>query len=128
MAYVRNIFQIKKLFFVVKTHIYLCVRAFVHFNVGTVVDTINNYFLDGMPCDHVTETELKNGSLINRHTDCLHLPYWNDAEISPELMCTLNRKWLDGFCESLDVGLKHTGKESIVTGSKECVDIYYGQD
>jgi len=37
MAYVRNIFQIKKLFFVVKTHIYLCVRAFVHFNVGTVV-------------------------------------------------------------------------------------------
>jgi len=34
---VRNIFQIKKLFFVVKTHIYLCVRAFVHFNVGTVV-------------------------------------------------------------------------------------------
>ena len=40
MAYVRNIFQIKKLFFVVKTHIYLCVRAFVHFNVGAVV--LNN--------------------------------------------------------------------------------------
>ena len=97
-------------------------------NIESLYDTINNYFLDGMPCDHVTETELNNGSLINRHTDCLHLTYWNDAEISPELMCTLNRKWLDGFCESLDAELKHTGKESIITGSKECVDIYYGQD
>src|SRR3990167_7133506 len=24
-------------------------------------ETINNYFLDGMPCDHVVETELNNG-------------------------------------------------------------------
>lgn len=37
MAYVRNIFQIEKLLFAIKTHIYLHVRAFVHFNVGTVV-------------------------------------------------------------------------------------------
>ena len=33
----RNIFQIEKLFFVIKTHIYLCVRTFVPFNVVTVV-------------------------------------------------------------------------------------------
>lgn len=87
-------------------------------------ETINNYFLDGMPCDHVVETAMNNGSLIYKHTDCLHQGYWNDAGVSPELMCSLNRKWIDGFCESLNPKFKHVGKESIVTGAKECVDVY----
>src|SRR3990167_5962762 len=54
MAYVRNIFQIKKLFFVVKTHIYLCVRAFVHFNVGTVViEEVNSMRVAEMSVDEL---------------------------------------------------------------------------
>ncbi|MEK6589491.1 MAG: hypothetical protein AABZ11_02325 [Nitrospinota bacterium] len=93
-------------------------------NIEELYDAVNNYFLDGMPCDQVTEIELQNGSLINRHSDCLHRDCWNNAGVSAELMCTLSRKWIDGFCESLNSKFKHTGKESIVTGSKECFDEY----
>lgn len=93
-------------------------------NIEDLYDTINNYLLDGMPCDNVVETALNNGSLVKRHIDCLHLNYWNNAGVSPELMCSLNRKWIDGFCESLNSAFRHIGKENIATGAKECIDVY----
>ncbi len=93
-------------------------------NVEELYNTINNYFLDGMPCDHAAELETNNGCLKTKHIDCLHHSYWKDAGVSSELMCSINRKWIDGFCESLNPKFKHTGKECIAAGSKECIDEY----
>ena len=85
---------------------------------------LRNYFLDGMPCDHVVEIETPSeGELIEKHTDCLHRSYWQNAGISEEFMCRYLGRWIDGFVEG--VGAEgHSRNKTLVNGDPYCEDIF----
>src|SRR3989338_1996165 len=47
-------------------------------NPESAYRALQNFFLDGMPCDHVTEVDQPSEKALHgRHTDCLHKPYWD---------------------------------------------------
>ncbi len=86
--------------------------------------TLRDYFLDGMPCDHVVEIQqVSERELIERHSECLHSDYWKEAGVSQRFMCTYLCKWVDGFIDGTGSGV-HVRKRSIVNGDTFCEDIY----
>lgn len=83
-----------------------------------------NFYLDGMPCDHVTELSQTADGFVCRHSECLHERNWEAAEASPSIMCGIHRGWMDGFLEGLGAGIVHEGRENIASGDDHCVDIF----
>ncbi len=85
---------------------------------------LRNFFLDGMPCDHVVEIEQKpHKKFIERHKSCLHRRYWQNAGVSDALMCEYLSRWVDGFCDAID-GVKHMKTKSLARGDLLCEDIW----
>ncbi len=92
--------------------------------IEAVYNLIHNHFLDGMPCDHVTEVENRDPDLlIERHTDCLHRDYWDEAGLSHRFMCGFLESWVSGLC-SVDPRIEFDRVRSIVRGDKNCEDVF----
>ena len=87
-----------------------------------VYTILRNFFLDGMPCDHVVEIEQKpHKEFVEIHKDCLHQKYWQNAGVEENLMCEYLSRWVDGFCDAID-GIKHVKTKSIAKGDSLCED------
>jgi len=92
--------------------------------IGDMFGIVHANLLDGMPCDQVAEHSESNGSIVSKHSDCLHLDNWKKAGVDSEFMCAYTRNWIDGLCESINEKFQHTAGENVITGSNECVDTY----
>lgn len=67
-----------------------------------VYKTINNYILDGMPCDsggRVTRSD--DDVLESVQGNCLHIGYWNTAGLDADLMYELSTIWRTAFVSGL---------------------------
>lgn len=93
-------------------------------DLQTSYEMLQNYQLDGMPCDHVTDLRFANGALLCRHFECLHMRNWEACGNSAELMCAVTRSWISGFYEGLGAGITHRAGASIASGAKECEDYF----
>ncbi|MFQ5560587.1 MAG: hypothetical protein ACE5FU_08395 [Nitrospinota bacterium] len=89
-----------------------------------LVGVVSAYLLDGMPCDSVVKNFLSGGFLSSEHSKCLHVPNWDESGADTVFMCDIVRRWIDGFCESINPDFKHDGKERVVSGDEKCVDVY----
>jgi len=89
----------------------------------TAYKLLNNFFLDGMPCDHVTEVEESSErGLISKHIDCLHRGYWETAGVSSVFMCDYLYSWVNGFVKVF--GVNHRRAKSMVKGDPFCEEIF----
>ncbi|SES92218.1 hypothetical protein [Anaerobranca gottschalkii] len=67
-------------------------------NAQELYDQLNNYILDGMPCDHVNQVQISEPDLVQWEvTQCLHIDYWNQVGIDPNKMYKLRETWIDAF-------------------------------
>nr|WP_040212694.1 hypothetical protein [Clostridium polynesiense] len=83
-----------------------------------VFSAINDYILDGMPCDRVNEfLENTEDVFTWRATRCLHAIYWNNAGGEVGKFYLLRGKWIEAFVETFTKEFKYTknddGSESI---------------
>lgn len=71
--------------------------------------TLNNFILEGMPCDRVNE-EVENTevSYVWRNRICLHTPYWEEENGNVENFYILRNEWIKSFIENLDEKFKFT--------------------
>lgn len=68
-----------------------------------VFRTINNYILDGMPCDNVNSIIISEADLFEyEKNECLHIGYWNAVGVEPKLMYELREVWVSAFVSALD--------------------------
>lgn len=89
-----------------------------------IYNLIHNSFLDGMPCDHVTEVETPSSNLlVERHIECLHKDYWDEVGISGEFMCSFLENWIKGLCAA-DPRIDHKRVRSIARGDSQCEDTF----
>ncbi|HBO83488.1 MAG: hypothetical protein A2073_08585 [Deltaproteobacteria bacterium GWC2_42_11] len=94
-------------------------------NPESAYRALQNFFLDGMPCDHVTEVDQPSEKALHgRHTDCLHKPYWDEAGIAGSFMCEYLAKWVDGFIAGLGSSVKYKRIKSIIKGDTHCEDVF----
>lgn len=69
----------------------------------TIFNTINNYVLDGMPCDNASSVfESTSDCLKASSNSCLHINYWQKAGVDVDKMYELRFLWIKSFVKELN--------------------------
>ncbi|KNF09801.1 hypothetical protein CLPU_2c02530 [Gottschalkia purinilytica] len=81
---------------------------------------INNYVLDGMPCDNANSITKAEGDLLEYKQDhCLHIKYWNESKVDPKLMYDLRSTWIGTFVNTLNPDFKYQVSVEKIDGDRE---------
>lgn len=73
---------------------------------------LNNYLLEGMPCDNVNSVMVSEPDLLQWNTfGCLHKPYWDNVGADSKIMYKLRSTWIKAFIENANS--KYTYKNEI---------------
>lgn len=88
-----------------------------------IYKTINDYLLDGMPCDSAGNVRKSEADFLEASSDnCLHIGYWNTAGLDADTMYDLRKEWTKTFVNELnpnfiynvDMDKADNGKRSFV--------------
>lgn len=75
----------------------------------TIFNTINNYVLDGMPCDNASSvSESTSNYLKASSNNCLHINYWQQAGVDVDEMYELRFLWIKSFVSELNPLFEYT--------------------
>lgn len=72
-----------------------------------VFKTLNDYFLERMPCDRLSESTESDNKIIWEHKARLHQEFWEDAGVELELMHQLYSDWIEGFVKELNQDIEY---------------------
>ncbi|WP_432666158.1 hypothetical protein R9X47_07540 [Wukongibacter baidiensis] len=62
---------------------------------------LNNYILDGMPCDNVNNITINEDNKLEwKVTNCLHKNYWLDVNGDLDTLYELRKVWISNFVSS----------------------------
>ncbi len=68
---------------------------------AAIYKSLNNYILDGMPCDNVNNMTANEEDRLEWKVErCLHRGYWEKVGASTELLYELRKIWIENFVES----------------------------
>lgn len=68
-----------------------------------VFNALNDYILEGMPCDRVNEiVSSDDNEFLWKSTICLHAPYWKKVEGDVNIFYELRETWVKAFVEELN--------------------------
>lgn len=68
-----------------------------------IYKTINDYVLDGMPCDSAgSVTRSEEDILLAESKGCLHINYWEAAGLDADTMYDLREEWTKSFVNELN--------------------------
>ncbi|MCX8131035.1 MAG: hypothetical protein N3I35_13180 [Clostridia bacterium] len=68
-----------------------------------IFQALNNYLLEGMPCDRVMEVVSSNiNEVVWQRSACLHKPYWDRVRGDVKYFYSLREAWISSFVEMLN--------------------------
>lgn len=68
-----------------------------------VFNALNDYILEGMPCDRVNEiVSSDDNEFVWKSTICLHAPYWKKVEGDVNIFYEFRETWVKAFVEELN--------------------------
>lgn len=66
-------------------------------------NTVNNYIIEGMPCDRVNSVTLSTENKVQWETErCLHKDYWEEVGGNINIFYKLREAWIKSFIESIN--------------------------
>ncbi|WP_411680503.1 hypothetical protein [Clostridium thailandense] len=66
-------------------------------------NTINNYIIEGMPCDRVNSITLSTENKVQWETErCLHKSHWEEVGGNINIFYKLREVWIRSFIESIN--------------------------
>lgn len=66
-----------------------------------IYTALNNYILEGMPCDNVNSVKIKEDDKLQWETSrCLHRGYWEEAGADINTLYKLRETWVRSFVEN----------------------------
>ena len=83
-----------------------------------IFNAVNNYLLEGMPCDRVTRVIKSENDIFEwETTSCIHKNYWNAVNGDISIFYELRHTWTKAFIENANEkytynfikGLEHSG-------------------
>jgi len=81
------------------------------YNVSTpkdIYNALNNYILDGMPCDNVNSIDVSEDDYLEySQLTCLHKRYWDEAGADQNIMYDLRTTWIEAFVNSANPDFKY---------------------
>ncbi|MEG2194136.1 MAG: hypothetical protein RRY11_04975 [Terrisporobacter sp.] len=68
-----------------------------------IFNCINDYILDGMPCDRVNEVVVKDENIIEwKQRICVHIDIWEEVGCKVEYFYDLRNTWIKSFVTELN--------------------------
>ncbi|MBX9136475.1 MULTISPECIES: hypothetical protein [unclassified Clostridium] len=81
-------------------------EAKVKFSIITAEDifnSMNDYILDGMPCDRVNEVVSSNNEVVEwKKRVCVHKEIWENEGISVDVFYDLRSEWIKAFVSEMN--------------------------
>ena len=78
---------------------------------AAIYKSLNNYILDGMPCDNVNNmTANEEDRLEWKVGRCLHKGYWEKVGASTELLYDLRKIWIENFVKNANEDYRYEFK------------------
>ncbi len=72
-----------------------------------VFKVLNDYFLERMPCDRLSESTESENKIIWEHKAKLHQEFWEEVGVDLELMHLLYSDWIESFISMLNSGIRY---------------------
>ncbi|WP_294066411.1 hypothetical protein [uncultured Fusobacterium sp.] len=73
-----------------------------------IYDSINNYILDGMPCDKVNIISISEENLVKwKRSACIHEEIWTKVGLDVEIFYNLRNIWIENFVKELNSNFKY---------------------
>ncbi|WZL74608.1 hypothetical protein QBE52_07920 [Clostridiaceae bacterium 35-E11] len=73
-----------------------------------IYKSLNNYILEGMPCDHVNNITVAEPHLVEwKNTRCLHREYWESVKADIDIMYQLRMVWIKAFVEAANADFSY---------------------
>ncbi|NLK20561.1 MAG: hypothetical protein GX308_00425 [Epulopiscium sp.] len=73
-----------------------------------LLKAMNNYILDGMPCDHVNKIITSEEGYLEWNTvSCLHIGYWQSVGADDKIFYELRKHWIAAFVENANPEYKY---------------------
>ena len=77
-------------------------------NAPDIYDGINNYILDGMPCDRVNIVSISEENLVSwNRKACVHEEIWAMVGLDVKVFYNLRNIWIKSFVEELNINFKY---------------------
>lgn len=94
-------------------------------SVEDVYRLLNDYLLEGMPCDQGPIPVSKSADAIElQHNSCLHRHNWEAVDAPMMEMCCFTNAWIGGFIQAVKPGMQYERIASIASGDPGCVAEY----
>ena len=72
-------------------------------NAETIFNSMNDYILDGMPCDRVNEViDSSEESIMWKRRVCVHKDIWENEGISVDVFDELREHWINAFVNTMN--------------------------
>ncbi|SHJ69242.1 hypothetical protein [Tepidibacter formicigenes] len=89
---------------------------------SSLYKTLNNYILDGMPCDNVNNITIDEENMLQwKVLKCLHKGYWNNVNGDINVLYELRTIWITNFIENANEEYKYSFKIEDINGQEVLV-------
>ena len=73
-----------------------------------IYKALNDFILDGMPCDTMNNIDLNQDDTFKWHTnDSLHKPFWDINDIDVDIFYQLKKEYINSFIQTFDSALSY---------------------
>lgn len=82
-------------------------------NAGEIFDSINDYILDGMPCDRVNEVIKGEEYIVEwKRRVCVHSDIWNKEEGDVDYFYKLRSLWVKAFVNAVNSNFEYIEEDN----------------
>lgn len=83
---------------------------------------LNNYILDGMPCDNVNNITINEKDILQWQVlSCLHKGYWESIKGDVNILYELRKIWISNFIRNANPSFTYSFKIKDVNGDKALI-------
>lgn len=80
---------------------------------------LNNYILDGMPCDNVNNITINEENVLEwKVSNCLHKNYWQNVNGDLNLLYELREVWISNFVKSANTNFTYNHENVNMDGNR----------
>jgi len=90
-------------------------------DINSICNSINQFYLEGMPCDPGGSFNVDGNSVEVSHSECLHKAKWDSAGAPADIMCELLDAWVAGFAQQLNPDVKLERVSTEAKGDSSCL-------
>ena len=83
-------------------------------NAKEIYQAMNDYVLDGMPCDRVNDVFTIEEDLVQwRKSKCVHKDIWEEEGLDVDIFYDLRDEWIKTFVSKIDDNYEYTKNEDV---------------